>query len=106
MLATTNGESFAADVLASETPVLVDFYADWCGPCRMLMPIVAELAEEYTAMRMFKVNVDEAQEIANTYGVRNLPTLLIFKDGEVMARSVGSATRLELEKWIQEILGS
>lgn len=103
MLEATNDENFASNVLASEVPVVVDFYADWCGPCRMLMPILAEIADEKTNLRMFKINVDDSPTVANTYEVRNLPTLLIFKNGQVVSRSVGSATRLELEKWIEEI---
>lgn len=76
-------------VLQSDKPVLVDFYADWCGPCKMLSPVVEQIAEESNAYRVCKVNVDEAMDIAAEYGVVSIPTLVVFKNGEASARTVG-----------------
>lgn len=82
-------DSFEQSVLKSDKPVLVDFYADWCGPCKMLSPVVEQIAEESDAYRVCKVNVDEAMDIAAEYGVVSIPTLVVFKNGEASARTVG-----------------
>ena len=82
-------DSFEESVLKSDKPVLVDFYADWCGPCKMLSPVVEQIAEESEAYRVCKVNVDEAMDIAAEYGVVSIPTLVVFKNGEASARTVG-----------------
>ncbi len=82
-------DTFDAEVLKSETPVLVDFYADWCGPCKMLAPLVDEIAEEGTGYRVCKLNVDDAPELAARYGVMSIPTLIVFKNGEVAGKTVG-----------------
>lgn len=82
-------DSFEKSVLKSDKPVLVDFYADWCGPCKMLSPVVEQIAEESDAYRVCKVNVDEAMDIAAEYGVVSIPTLVVFKNGEASARTVG-----------------
>ena len=86
--------SFDEVVLKSDKPVLVDFWATWCGPCRMLGPVVEELATEYEGRVVVgKVDVDNNQEFAAKYGVRNIPTVLVFKDGEVVGRQVGVAAK-------------
>lgn len=86
--------SFDEVVLKSDKPVLVDFWATWCGPCRMLGPVIEELATEYEGRVVVgKVDVDNNQEFAAKYGVRNIPTVLIFKDGEVVGRQVGVAPK-------------
>ena len=89
-----NDENFAADVLKSDLPVLVDFYADWCGPCKMLTPIIEELATEYEGKwKIGKVNVDESPKTAQEYGVQSIPTLLFVKNGEVVDKLMGFATK-------------
>ena len=86
--------SFDEVVLKSDKPVLVDFWATWCGPCRMLGPVIEELATEYEGRVVVgKVDVDNNQEFAAKYGVRNIPTVLVFKDGEVVGRQVGVALK-------------
>ena len=86
--------SFDEVVLKSDKPVLVDFWAPWCGPCRMLGPVIEELASEYEGRVVVgKVDVDNNQEFAAKYGVRNIPTVLVFKDGEVVGRQVGVAPK-------------
>lgn len=85
-----NKDNFDAEVLKSSQPVLVDFWASWCGPCRMLGPVISELAEELKGKaKVGKVNVDEEPELSNTYGVSSIPTVLLFKDGKVVKTSIG-----------------
>ena len=90
---------FSQEVLQSETPVLVDFFAEWCGPCRMLAPVMQELSEKYAGkVKMVKLNVDHAPELATSYGINSIPALLYFKDGQVKGSSVGFARREDLER--------
>lgn len=86
---TLTKENFAKEVLQATEPVLVDFWASWCGPCRMMSPIVDEIAEEESGVRVGKVNVDDEAELAQEYGIMSIPTILIFKDGKLTAQSVG-----------------
>ena len=86
---TLTKDNFAAEVLASPVPVVVDFWASWCGPCRMMSPTVDALAEERTDIKVGKVNVDDETELAQQFGIMSIPTILVFKDGKVAAQSVG-----------------
>jgi thioredoxin 1 len=91
-------ENFADEVLQSTTPVLVDFWAEWCGPCKMIMPILGELADEYDGrVKIAKVNIDEQQGLAAEYGVRAIPTLLLFDKGQVADQIVGLRSKRDLK---------
>ncbi len=83
-------ENFEQEVLQSEKPVLVDFYADWCGPCKMMAPVIEEIAGEVTDVKVGKLNIDSELEIAQKYGVMSIPTLIVFKNGEVVKRDLGA----------------
>ena len=84
-----NQMNFDAEILKNDEPVVVDFYADWCGPCRMLAPVVEELAAEADGYRVAKVNVDESPELAERFGVMSIPTVVVLKNGALAARAVG-----------------
>ena len=97
----TSDASFDADVLKSELPVLVDFWAEWCGPCRTLSPILDALAQEYSGrLKIVKVNVDENNVSAASYGVRGIPTLLLFKNGQLVETKVGALPKGQLAAFI------
>ena len=88
-----NESNYQKEVLQSEKPVLLDFYADWCGPCRMVLPVVEEIAEEREDIVVGKVNVDEQPELANQFGVMTIPTLIVFENGQEVQRSVGAKNK-------------
>lgn len=97
--------NFDKEVLEAETPVLVDFYADWCGPCKMMAPIVAQLADEYDGrMKVGKCNIDEEDGLARMYRVMSIPTLKIFVKGETAATIVGAVSKEELEAEMKKVL--
>jgi thioredoxin 1 len=97
-------QNFEAEVLASELPVLVDFFAPWCAPCRMLAPIIEEIAQEYEGkVKVAKANVDEAGELAARFGIVSIPTLVLVKDGSVVKTSVGYLPKEEVQSMLEGI---
>lgn len=98
---TVTSENFESEVLNSEKPVLVDFWASWCGPCRMLSPIIDEIAEEVQTIKIGKVNVDEQQDLAGKFGVMSIPTLILFKNGQPVNKSVGAKSKAALLDFIK-----
>jgi len=94
-------KNFDSEVLKSKKPVLVDFYADWCGPCRMLAPIIAEIAKEKAErLKVCKVDSDKSKELAGKYNIRSIPTLILFKGGKEVARSIGYRDKKALLDWL------
>jgi thioredoxin 1 len=97
--------SWDEDVLRSDLPVLVDFWAEWCGPCRIVSPAVEQLSQTMSdKIKVAKLNVDENQEIAIRYGVHSIPSLVLFKDGKEIARTIGAASKEKYQKFVEESL--
>jgi len=97
-----NDTDFENEVLQSDKPVVVDFWAEWCGPCKQLSPVVDEIAEDLKeSVKVVKVNIDVAPEAPTKYGVRGVPTLMIFKDGQVVDTRVGGMPKSQLQEWIE-----
>lgn len=94
-------DNFENEVLASDKPVLIDFYADWCGPCRMVGPIVAEIAEEHPEYKICKVNVDDEGALAEKFEVMSIPALFVLKDGKVVNQSVGAKPKAQILAMLQ-----
>ena len=97
----TTDATFEADVLKSHDPVVVDFWAEWCGPCKMIGPALEEIGKDmHGKVKIVKLNIDENPEVAGKLGIRSIPTLMLFKDGKLAAQKVGAAPKSEMVKWI------
>lgn len=102
----TTDLTFAEDVLASSIPVLVDFWAEWCGPCRVIAPFLEQIGEELgEKVKILKLNVDENPKMSAQFGIRSIPTLILFKDGKVAATKTGAGSKSDLQRWIVGALG-
>jgi thioredoxin 1 len=104
LIVTLTQENFAQQALQSTTPVLVDFWAEWCGPCKMIAPLLDELADEYSGkIKIGKVNIDEQQALATQYGIRAIPTLLLINKGQVAEQMVGAKSKRDLKASLDKI---
>jgi len=100
-----NEKTFAQDVLQSSTPVLVDYWAEWCGPCRAIAPVVENIAEKYAGkLKVGKLNVDQNPDITAQYNIRSIPTLILFKNGQAAATQVGSVSATQLSAFVEQHL--
>lgn len=106
LISHVSDDQFEAQVLKSDGPVLVDFWAEWCGPCKMIAPLLDDLAAAYDGkLKIAKMNVDQNQKTPRTYGVRGIPTLMIFKDGKVQATQIGAISKAALAQVIDKAIG-
>jgi thioredoxin 1 len=104
LILTLTQENFAAEVLQSSKPVLVDFWAEWCGPCKMIAPLLDELAAEYDGkVKIGKINTDEQQQLASQYSIRSIPTLLFFKNGQVVNQMIGARSKRDFKAALDSV---
>lgn len=101
----TTDNDFKKDVLDSNVPTLVDFWAEWCGPCKMLSPVIDQISEEFKGkLNVYKVNIDDNPEVPTKYGVRGIPNLILFKNGEILDSKVGALAKGDLYDWLESHL--
>ncbi|MCE5256113.1 MAG: thioredoxin [Spirochaetaceae bacterium] len=102
---TLTSQNFKSEVMESDTPVLVDFWAEWCMPCKMISPLIAQIADAYKGkLKVGKVNVDDQGDIASEYGIISIPTLIVFKDGQIVRQKVGSLPKQDIENLFRDLL--
>jgi thioredoxin 1 len=100
-----SAENFESEVLGSPVPVLIDFWASWCNPCKMISPFIDQLADEYSGqLKVVKINVDEENELAGRHGIVSIPTLIIYKDGEIAGKKVGAAPKHDIEALFRDLV--
>jgi thioredoxin 1 len=105
MIISSNDTNFENDVLKSEIPVIVDFWAEWCGPCKLLLPVFEEISEKYKGkIKFVKINIDDSPEVPSKYGVRGIPNLIMFKNGKNIDSKVGAIPKNSLEEWLDSHL--
>ena len=97
-----NSKNFQQEIMESDKPVLLDFWAPWCGPCRMVVPIVDEIAKENPHIKVAKINIDEEQELAMRFGVKTIPSLFVMKDGQIVNRSVGAKPKRQILSMLEQ----